>query len=213
MAHADSPDADASLVERAVKGERAAVASLLKACGPIVRARIAPKISGVWQSVLDADDVMQVTYLEAFLRIGRFDFRGPGSFIAWLTMVAENNLRDAIKELERMKRPSPKRQVKPSTGAEDSYLALVELLGVTTTTPSIAAARGEIKSALDEALDKMPPDYAKVVRMYDLDGMSAQQVAEKIGKTPGAVYMLLARAHDRLKDTLGSESKYFSRTS
>lgn len=166
-------------------------------------------MSSVWQSALDPDDVMQVTYLEAFLRIERFQPRHEGSFLAWLTLIAENNLRDAIKELERQKRPNPRHRVQAG-GQDDSYVALVELLGATMTTPSIVAARSELQSALDQALNTLPADYAKVVRLYDLEGRDAKEVAQLMGKSPGAVYMLLARAHDRLRDALGSGSQFFS---
>ena len=36
---------------------------------------------------------MQVTYLEAFLRVTDFVPTGPNSFRLWLTRIAENNLR------------------------------------------------------------------------------------------------------------------------
>lgn len=165
--------------------------------------------------MLDADDIMQVTYMEAFLRMSAFQPRANdpgGSFLAWISHIAENNLRDAIRELERAKRPNPKRRVEShgTGGGDQSYVALVELLGTTMTTPSLNAHRGEVKSALECALEKLPADYAKVVRECDLRGTPVPDVAKEMGKSAGAVYMLLARAHDRLKDILGSESKFFS---
>ncbi|MFA6044286.1 MAG: RNA polymerase sigma factor [Phycisphaerales bacterium] len=206
-----NPPEDAALMQRAIGGDRAAVAELLKLYGPIVRARLAGKLSPVWQSVLEPDDIMQVTYMEAFMRIERFQPRHEGSFLAWLTLIAENNLRDAVKELERQKRPNPRNRVQAGPG-DDSYVALVELLGATVTTPSLVAARCEVKTALDQALEKLPPDYAKAVRMYHLEGRDCKEVAEVLGRSQGAVYMLLARAQDRLKDVLGSSSKFFSNT-
>ena len=186
---------------------------MLRRTGPVARQRIEGKIATIWRSVLDADDIMQVTYMEAFLRISSFQHRPndpAGSFLAWISHIAENNLRDAIRELERAKRPNPRRRVQsPGTG-DESYVALVELLGATMTTPSLHAQQGEIRSALDCALDRLPPDYAKVVRECDLRGIPAPEVAKAIGKSPGAVYMMIARAHDRLRDILGSESRFFS---
>ncbi|MDX2132975.1 MAG: sigma-70 family RNA polymerase sigma factor [Planctomycetota bacterium] len=207
---AGSPPTDAELIAAGVAGDRTAATELLKRHGGTVRSRLAGKISPVWQSVVDADDVMQVTYLEAFLRLPSFQPRHEGSFLAWLTLIAENNLRDAIKELERQKRPNPRHRV-DAAGSGDSYVALVELLGATLTTPSLQAHRGEIHDALECALAKLPSDYAKVVRLYDLEGRDAKEVADAIGRSPGAVYMLLARAHERLKDVLGTESRFFTR--
>lgn len=205
---AAGPHPDEAVVRRAVAGDRAALSELLRDVGPLVRQRIAPKISKVWQSVLEPDDVMQVTYLEAVLSIGSFNPAGPGAFAAWLTRLAENNLLDAIKELERAKRPDPRRRVRPT--GEESYVALVELIGATTTTPSRQAARTELKSYIEQALVKLPADYAAVIRLYDLDGLPMQEVAERLKRSPGAVFMLLARARDRLKHVLGTESMFFT---
>lgn len=202
---------DPALIQRAIAGDRGAAAELLKVHGPVVRARLSGKLSPVWQSVLEPDDIMQVTYMEAFMRIERFQPRHEGSFVAWLSHIAENNLRDAVKELERQKRPNPRNRVQAGRG-DDSYVALVELLGATVTTPSLVAARFEVKTALDQALEKLPTDYAKAVRMYHLEGRDCKEVAEALGRSQGAVYMLLARAQDRLKDILGSSSKFFSNT-
>jgi DNA-directed RNA polymerase specialized sigma24 family protein len=48
----------------AVAGDGKALTALLRDCGPLVRQRLS--ISPVWQATLDLEDVMQVTYLEAF---------------------------------------------------------------------------------------------------------------------------------------------------
>jgi len=156
--------------------------------------------------------VLQVTYLEAFLEIERFTPRGPGSFLAWITHIAENNLRDAVKGLERAKRPDPRKAVRGPAG-HDSYVALVELLGTTNSTPSRHAARGEAGSFLERAIAALPPDYEKVVRMLDLEGRAVSDAARDLGKTPGAVHMLRARAHGRLRELMGPESQFFSRPS
>lgn len=200
---------EAELVERAVQGDSEALTELLEAEGPIVRQRMEPKIGAAWRSVLDVDDVMQVSYMEAFLQIHKFRPSGPGAFRAWLSQIAENNLRDAIKSFERAKRPDPRKRVHGPPG-EQSFVALVEVLGVTNSTPSQHAARGEFKGVIDKALAKLPSDYARVITMYDLEARPAAEVAAVMGRSTGAVFMLRARAHDALRDVLGSSSQFFS---
>lgn len=69
---------------------------------------------------------MQVTYTEAFLRIGTMQARNEKSFVAWLSQIAQNNLRDAIRALECGKRPNPKhRALLPD--ARSSVCDLLEL--------------------------------------------------------------------------------------
>lgn len=201
---------DAELAVLAAKGDDKAFTTLLKRHGTTVRDRIKHAIGQHWRSVLDEDDVMQVTYLEAALKLATFSDRGEGSFLAWLQRIADNNLRDCIRGLERAKRPDPRRRVQDKPAGE-SYAALVEIMGFTLTTPSIQAAKGEMVTELDKALAKLPPDYEKVIRLYDLGGKDIEEVAQQLGKSQGAVYMIRARAQERLAEVIGNESRFFSR--
>jgi RNA polymerase sigma factor (sigma-70 family) len=199
------------LIARAQNGDHDALTELLHVFGGLVGERLKGKIGREWASSLEEHDVMQVTYLETFQLIDQFKPQGHGSFMAWLARVAENNLKDAIRGLSAAKRPNPRRRVQVSgTSTRDSFVALVDLLGTDHATPSRVAATDEAVQFIDAALGKLPPDYERVVRLYDLEGHSAAEVAAQLGRTPGAIYMLRARAHDRLKNQLGSESKFFS---
>ena len=75
----DTHSPDEELVSRAVTGDEDALTTLLRRHGPALRHKIAPTIGTKWQNVLDADDILQVTYLEVFLRIQRFVPQGPGA--------------------------------------------------------------------------------------------------------------------------------------
>jgi len=197
------------ILHKANAGDAAAIATLLKEVGPRVRARIDPKIGKQWAGLIEADDVMQVSYLEAFLQATRITIKDEASFVAWLTRVAENNLRDAVRSFDRAKRPDPRKRVTGPVN-EDSYVGLVEVLGVTTTTPSRVAAKKEAVSIMDTVLGKLPADYAQVVRLYDLECRPIEDVSRELGRSTGACYMLRARAHDALRDAMGTASQFFS---
>ena len=189
------------LLARASSGDDDALAALLAEFGPQTRARVAAQMPQRWQAALECDDIMQISYLEAFLRVGRVSDQGPAAFAGWLGRIAENNLRDALRELERQKRPQPERQVHAPQGGEfESLCALLDQLGCTTTTPSRHAVAGELKAAMETALDALPADYATVIREYDLAGRNSADVAAALGRSEGAVFMLRARAHDRLRE-------------
>ncbi|MBZ0171529.1 MAG: sigma-70 family RNA polymerase sigma factor [Phycisphaerales bacterium] len=200
------------LLDRARGGDRDALIGLLEANAGRVRARIGPKISPHLRSSIDEDDVMQVTYLEVVTRLDTFHGGGASGFLAWMSRLAENNLIDAIRMLEADKRPNPKHRVGArATPADDSSAyALIDLIGVTVTTPSKNMAANEIREALSHVLAQLPPDYATVIRLYDLQGKSASEVAAELNRSEGAIYMLRARAHDRLRDLLPGESRFFS---
>jgi len=201
-----------TLLREARAGDREALVVLLSTVAPQIRRKIAGRITPALRASIDEDDVMQITFLEACLGIGRFTTGGVSEFTAWLSRMAENNLIDAIRALESGRRPDPRMQVRPAS-REGSYIGLVALLGATSSTPSLHAARGEICAALDAALRTLPDDYEKVVRLYDLEGRTITEVAAELARSPGAVYMLRARAHERLRDELGASSQFFSKSS
>lgn len=200
---------DGQLMERAAAGDSAALRELLERYGRRVADDIRARIGRQWQAVIDADDVMQVTYMEAFLQIRHLNAREGAAFVGWLRRIAENNLRDAIKELERKKRPHPARRVQSPPG-EESYVALIDLLGASGQSPSRHVAGNEAARILESMLEHLPPDYRTAIRLYDLEELSIEEVAEKMGRSRGAVHMLRARAHDRLRALLGSETDFFS---
>ncbi len=201
---------DESLIERATSGDQDALATLLERVTPDLRARVESRIGKAYRGALDADDILQVTFVEAFMRIDTFENRGAEAFMGWLSRIAENNLRDAIRALDAAKRPSPTKRVHAKRTNDESYATLVGVLGGTYSTPSRAAAMGEAHSAIDIAIAKLPPDYAQVIRDLDLAGKSVDEVASSMGRSKGAVHMLRARAHEALREQMGNASQFFS---
>jgi RNA polymerase sigma-70 factor (ECF subfamily) len=199
-----------TLVQCAVAGDDDALSRLLEDAGVALRSELASEIGPRYRSLVDADDVLQVTCLEAFLRIRSFDSARAESFFAWLRQIAMNNLRDAIRELEREKRPPPQRRMEMPV-SDQSYVELAERFAVTTTTPSRICRGQELRESVDAALRALPPDYEQVLRLYELEGLSGEEVAERMGRRPGAVRMLLARARARLGELLAGNPQLASR--
>ncbi|MHC5110796.1 MAG: sigma factor, partial [Planctomycetota bacterium] len=149
-------------VRRAVAGDGDALTELLMELAPNLERAL--QIGRSWQSTLETADVMQVTYLEAFLQIGSCKADSLTSFESWLRRIAQNNLRDAIRGLERKKRPSPRNRVRAAEDSE-SAVGFLETIGVTTTTPSRHMARGELLRYLSSALESLPADYETAIRL------------------------------------------------
>jgi RNA polymerase sigma-70 factor (ECF subfamily) len=200
------------LVRRAVSGDSESLATLLDHYGPIVRGGL--RIARKWRSVLDPADVMQVTYLEAFLRVGQSTPDGRESFLAWLARIANNNLRDAIKGLSRAKRPHPDRRARASehdpSPDDSSQQFLLELITASQTTAGHAASRAEAQQILGAALAQLPDDYRMLIELYELQGRSAAEVGAVMNRSAAAVYMLRARAYQRLRELLGPASRFFT---
>lgn len=188
-------------------GDIDALERLLLHFGPQVRQTL--EINPKWRSVIEADDIMQVTYMEAFTRIGQFVGTTTGAFANWLRQIASHNLRDAIRALERRKRPQPERRVsayRDGTG----YLELLTVLGVTSTTASRVAAANEAHTLIERALGLMPERYAAAIRLFDLEGLSGPDVAARLGCSRVTAFLLRARGRDMLRELLGPASRILS---
>ena len=196
------------LVQRAIGGDRAALTELFERHGPTVRQLVAKRYPNRWRPLLSEDDVMQQTYADAFRGIGRFVASENGTFAGWLASLARCNLQDAIRMLQADKRPD--RHVVHAGRIDGSFVALCDLLSGTGSTPSGHFERKEARTDLEQAIEELPDDYRRVVRMYDLEDQTISQVTQALNRSAGAVYMLRARAHDRLREILGSASNFFT---
>src|SRR5437867_2981515 len=77
-------------------------------------------------------------------------------------------------------------------------------------TPSGLATSRDASSVLEAAIQRLPPDYRIAVQLYDIEGRPIAEVAAAMSRSIGAVHMIRARAHDRLRHELGSASQFFS---
>ncbi len=199
------------LLERAVGGDDEALSKTILVNHAELKSRLSGQIGRRYRAVLSVADVLQVAYMEAFLRIGRFRPARNGAFLSWLTRIAEHNLRNAIRDLNRQKRPPRRRQISLLRDG-DSHVALLASLTGSQSSPSHQASRLEIKAAIEHAIGLLPPDYGRVVRSIDIEGKTAQQVASEMGRSAGAIYMIKTRAHVRLAEILGDSTRFFSRS-
>lgn len=200
MANANSmPTNEDELAARLATGDEDALSELLERSHSRLAATLKARVGKRYLGAIDVEDVLQVTYIEAFLDIGEFRRAANGSVFNWLLAIARSNLIDAIRALRRKRRPDPNKRIR---NVGDSYIELLLQLGTAPTTPSEDACRGEARDAVEGALKLLPPDYALVVRRHDLEGLPASAVAEEMRRSVPAVYMLKARAHDRLRRVL-----------
>jgi RNA polymerase sigma factor (sigma-70 family) len=186
-------------VRRAAEGDDAALEELLRESEAALRGRVS--INPRWRRSLSVDDVLQVSYLEAFLRIGSLRSPTSSGFRTWMARIVDNNLRDAIRALERDKRPDARRRETVGVRGESARTLLARVCGDEGTV-SAAVVRGEELSRLTAAVNKLPPTYRRVVEAVDLAERDVGEVAAELGRSRGAVHLLRSRAHRRLAELM-----------
>ena len=180
------------LIEAAVAGDREALVQLLEKHADALQSRLKGRVSTRWQALLGEDDILQQTFADAFMGIKRFQYAGENSFINWLTRIALNNIKDAVKHLEAVKSGGERQQV--VAGSDESYHRLMNGVADSMSTPSRQAMRGELCNALKAALDRLPTGYRDVVMGYDIEGCSPAELAQRLGCSQGALFMRRSRA-------------------
>jgi len=202
-------ESEDQLLEKALQGDVGALSALLERHGPSVRTRLEGEIAAKWRSMLSVDDVMQQTYTDAFLTIRGFEHRQDSTFKNWLITLARRNLLDAVRMLSTQKRGGDRLRIEVR-GRDESMVALYEQLACPEGTPSSHAAHKEAQTILRETIDRLPVNHRRVIWLYDIEGTPVEDVAVAMEKSVGAVYMLRARAHDRLRELMGAAHNFLS---
>ena len=201
---------ESALIQAAQAGDRGALGQLLMMQTDTLTRRLATKMPPSLQRMVAVDDILQQAFSDAFRDIARFEERGPGSFYAWLSTIAEHRLQNAIKSSRRHKRGGLLQQVDPARGAETSVRDLLRQVAGNVDTPSMEAGRGEALGALSVAIAELPADYREVIRLRFLEGRSIEETSQTMDRTPAAVRALADRAKKQLRETMGRLSRYMS---
>jgi RNA polymerase sigma-70 factor (ECF subfamily) len=81
-----------------------------------------------------------------------------------------------------------------------------QALATPTETPSTHAVRREQAVLLADALEKLPAHYREVFILRNLEHIPFDQIAARMGRSPGATRVLWKRAMDRLSQLLKEPS-------
>ena len=151
---------------------------------------------------VSASDIVQETLLEAHRDFSKFSGGTIEEFTGWIRRILFNNLATAIeKHILAGKRDIRKQRSldhKPSS-EDQSRAQLANFLSQDATSPSAPLQREESLDQLTEAIDRLPPDYQRVIRLRHFDDLSFIEIAERLERNPGAVRMIWVRAIDRLR--------------
>ncbi len=143
----------------------------------------------------DAEDLVQETYFKAYRSFDQFT---PGTNLkAWLFKILRNTF---INEYR-------KRQAKPVASDFAEIEGALESQVRTDSAGQIKNPEEEILDAsfdegVQNALDRLPPDYRMAVLLADLEGFSYKEIAEILDIPVGTVMSRLYRGRKLLEEAL-----------
>jgi len=188
------------LVALAKGGDNSALNQLCKVYGERVRRMIRLRMDKDIRPKLDSIDVVQDALFSALQGIGNFKYTNEGDFLRWLSKIAQNSLRDNLDKLHADKRDIRREvrlQAKATTGSDE----FIKVHGpIDTTTPSVLMSKKEDLDKLEKAIDKLKPEYKEVIILAKIEGLSYEEIGDKLGKSVHSVGHLLSRAMSELTD-------------
>jgi RNA polymerase sigma-70 factor (ECF subfamily) len=136
-----------------------------------------------------AADVTQDAFLSAYRHLDQFK---GGSFRSWLLRIVTNGSYDALRARRRRDAVSLDAMIE-ETGFD---------VGGTEPLPETLALRQEVFGCIEDGLRLLPVDQRAVLVLYDVHGLSYEEVATVLNTNLGTVKSRLNRARGRLRDHL-----------
>ncbi len=171
----------------AIAGDRAAVEGVLRWIRPLVMRYCRARVGG--HSFASADDVAQEVCLAVLTALPRYRDQGK-PFIAFVYGIASHKVIDARRSAAR-NRTDPVPEVPDSLDLGDG--------------PEQRAMQGELARRMNKLLGMLPDKQREILILRVVVGLSAEETAEAMGSTPGAVRVAQHRALSRLRSILAAE--------
>jgi len=160
--------------------------------GPALRRKVEP------------DDILQETSAEALRSLPTADLETREPF-SWLCHLAEHRIIDAQRKFFGSQKRAAGREVPLQSPADSSGPGIVNLLVASMTTASQAFSRDQKQLRLLEALAKLPEESREALRLRYVEGLPSKTIAEQLGKSDGAIRVMLTRSLAKLQELVGEE--------
>lgn len=203
MQDARDEQRETQLADRLRNGDAAALAEVLSQhrdrLWRIVRFRLSQQLAGR----IDPDDVLQEAYVAAAQRIRHFAGYSMSPFL-WLRAIVEQTLTDLHRHHAGTQRRETGREV-PIHGhgtMASTAASMASMLAGSFTSPTQAAARGEMMEQVKHALEQMDEIDREILAMRHFEELTNSEVAEVLGIGGKAASIRYIRALARLKGIL-----------
>ncbi|WP_431233412.1 sigma-70 family RNA polymerase sigma factor [Mycolicibacterium psychrotolerans] len=173
---------DAAVAE-AVAGSRDALREVVETIRPIVVRYIRARLGSTERVGLSADDVAQEVCLAAIQALPRYQDQGR-PFLAFVYGIAAHKVADAHRAAARNR--SDPTDVVPERFSLDAG-------------PEQMAMNSDSAARMTKLLEILPEKQREILMLRIVVGLSAEETADAVGSTPGAVRVAQHRALAKLK--------------
>lgn len=152
---------------------------------------------------LDPSDLVQEALLAAHRDFGGFRGSTEREFMGWLRKILVHCISHAVETHVKARKRDIRREAipQPSPELSDPGHAWIHNLSGRDSTPSEILGRGEESLRLVQHLAKLKPEYRDVIAYRNLQGLSFEEIATRMGRKPSTVRMLWLRAIEKFRGT------------
>ena len=146
-------------------------------------------------------DIVQETMLAAHRDFQKFRGCTEREFMAWLRQVLINTIHRTVDTHLKAKRRDVRREVSIEVlgKMDQSAIDFLQAFADRGPSPSEPLREREAAVALADQLAKLRPQYREVIVLRNLQGLSFQEVAQRMDRSTNAVRMLWLRAIEKFK--------------
>jgi RNA polymerase sigma-70 factor (ECF subfamily) len=186
------------LIDRARRHEPGALDRLLGVYRNYLRLLARTGLDVSLQGKADPSDLAQDALLKASVRFGQFRGATDAELAGWLRQILARCLADFVRRHRAESRRAGREQSLDELLARSSE-AMERVLADDGCSPSASARRRDLGVVLSDALAQLSDDHREVIVLHHLEGLDWDEVARRLGRSPGAARMLWARALRQLR--------------
>jgi RNA polymerase sigma-70 factor (ECF subfamily) len=164
------------------------------------------QISRRLQSKVDAQDLVQETFLKAHRHFEQFRGGSEAELAGWLRQILAANVANLVRHYFGTQGRDVRLECELADELNRSSQAWNLGLVAPQSSPSQRAARREEAVLLADTLARLPADYGDVIVLRHLEGLPFAEVARRMGRSVDSVEKLWVRALARLRQLLGGAS-------
>jgi len=194
---------DNDLVRMTLAGDREAYRTLVER----YQGRLFSTALDVVKTREDAEDVVQETFVKAFLSLGQF--KGQSSFYTWLYRICFNMAIDIRRKASRrggthleFKEHTGVNRAAVQEGARETGGGGLANHSQNVEGPHDALARKELGRKIQEVLGELSEEHRAVITLREVDGLDYEEIAQAIGVPKGTVMSRLFYARKALQKAL-----------
>ena len=189
----------AEIIRRVQSGDQAALSTYLEVRREDLLRYIERNLGDALRRKADAEDIFQEVSCTCLASFDSMDLSSGDPF-SWFCRVAERRIIDAHRKYFGTQKRDAAREVMlgGSTGATNRA-GLANLLISSITSPSQAVSRGQQEQQLAQAIESLTDDEQSALELRFVENLPSKEIAIRLGKSDGAIRMMLTRAVKRLE--------------